>query len=302
MKVDCPVQFSACKQILLSYAASFGIHIETWNRDGRCNLADSNATNFKTVEQPIQINMSRLYSRHVAITLHVVQPVCIELTRYYGGIDVLGMVRSQKVADVLGERRSNSRESRIHLRMPGSDDLGTPLFVTLLFPESAGDTLEYVAERAVSYVVQQCRQQDDSFAVSAVPLVDSAEYRFGDPPLSLTTSDEIKETAGRVIYSDTVGKPTVRRTRVYQIGKTQLPDAAQPLKLLGVQQVPCNTVRLIQIPALPFTEHDKAMDRIADPAGLQVLQVGVLKRTIEALTLSVTVGQHRGETMIQGRL
>ena len=82
-----------------------------------------------------------------------------------------------------------------------------------------------MAERPVSYIVQQSRQQNDTspFLVGLLVL------------LQLSALDNINELSGNMVDTDAVRKATVCGAGKNEIGKAQLANPAKPLKLTGIQ-------------------------------------------------------------------
>ena len=122
---------------------------------------------------------------------------------------------------------------------------------------SFGDALESVAEGAMTDIMQECGQQDNSCTV----LVKA--------PLS--ASDDLDELARCVIDANAMSESAVCGAGVDQIGESELTDASQSPKLGGVEQVPRDAVSFVLKLALPFAEDDQPVDRVADAPRLSVV-------------------------------
>ena len=85
-----------------------------------------------------------------------------------------------------------------------------------------GCVLEYMAERSVADVVQQRGQKGHA-------LPRPVRQLFVSPP------DDFDEPAGSVVNADGVRESAVRRARIHQVGKSQLPDATQSLEFGGIE-------------------------------------------------------------------
>ena len=144
-------------------------------------------------------------SGHEPVTLHVIEPVSVELTSDDGGVYVLRLIFvPQYLADSFGKMIAVPCKNFIDSSITFYD-FGTPLFVALGKIQRLGDLLESVAEGAVTDIMQKCRQHDDL-----------CPCRVETP---LSALNDLNDLARYMIDADAVSESTVCSAGVDEIGK-----------------------------------------------------------------------------------
>ncbi len=99
MHIDHAIESKPCFQIFFCHRYTFRPEVKARHLT-RGGFIDSNCANFKTIEKPVTIYVTKLNTGHHTIPLNIVDSVGIELAGDDGCIDVLGFFFFQKFSDL----------------------------------------------------------------------------------------------------------------------------------------------------------------------------------------------------------